>query len=172
MDRLFSAGESSSWDLPGCGLPRGARLSALPQKDLNYHLITLEVWSAKPGPSEKAPYVRTEANPCIFPAASSLSLPTHPGVSRQPSLGLDGLHGTSTPPQRSRPSTACVADSPKKVADFQPAASYTSESLKTRNPRHLEKHSASCEPQGSCPLPGKAHLQNLGGDMRVGTGVS
>lgn len=155
VDQLFSAHESSSWDLPGCGLPRGARLSALLQKDLSYHVVALEVWSAKPGPSEKAPYARTEANPCIFPAASSLCLPTHPGVSRQPSLSLDGLHYTSTPPQRSRPPTACVAGSHKKMADFKPTASYTSENLITRNPRHLEKCSASCEPQGSCPLPGQ-----------------
>lgn len=156
VNQLSSAHESSSWDLSGHGLPWGARLSAIPQKDLNYRVITLEIWLAKPGPSEKAPYVRTEADACIFPAASSLCLPTHPGVSHQPSLSLDGLHCTSTPPQRSRPSTACIGGSSKKVADFQPRASYTSESLITRNPKHLEKHSASCEPQRSWPLPGQA----------------
>lgn len=101
VDQLFSTGESSSWDLPDCGLPRGARLSALPQKNLNYH-ITLEVWSAKPDPSEKALYVRTEVHlPCSLISVSpntpwglspALLTPGLPALHKHPSPEVPPLH--------------------------------------------------------------------------------
>lgn len=101
VNQLSSAHESSSWDLSGHGLPWGARLSAIPQKDLNYRVITLEIWLAKPGPSEKAPYVRTEADACSLVSVSpnapwglapALLKPGWPALHKHPSPEVPPLH--------------------------------------------------------------------------------